>query len=68
MAQEERSQHLNRRLAMARLAERLEQQAEARRAESRQEQWRSHDELERGNPVRVFRGARFGPAGTKGHG
>ncbi|MBK5963328.1 peptide chain release factor H [Thiocystis minor] len=57
IAQEERSQHLNRRLALARLAalfaERTDQQARA----AEDQRWRQHTQLERGNAVRVYHGA-----------
>ena len=56
IAQEERSQHLNRRLALARLAERLAEQAETRTREALTSRWRQHTRLIRGNPVRVYRG------------
>lgn len=57
-AAEERSQHRNRKLALARLAAKLNDLDAARRRESLDQRWRSHQELERGNPVRVFRGDR----------
>jgi peptide chain release factor len=55
-AMEERSQHRNRKLALARLAQKLNELDAKRRGEARQERWRAHQELERGNPVRVFKG------------
>ena len=54
-ASEERSQHRNKALAMARLAHKLEGLEEQRRGEADRDRWRAHQELERGNPVRVFR-------------
>lgn len=54
-AAEERSQHRNRKLALARLAAKLEERNAARHSESQEKRWRTHQELERGNPVRVFR-------------
>ena len=56
IAQEERSQHLNRRLALARLADLLAEQAETRIREEMTTRWRQHTQLIRGNPVRVYRG------------
>jgi peptide chain release factor len=53
-AMEERSQHRNRKLALARLVQRLKELDEDRIGESRKEGWRKHRELERGNPVRIF--------------
>jgi len=54
-ASEERSQHRNRKLALARLAEKIRQSREQQNAGKREELWRSHRELERGNPVRTLR-------------
>ena len=54
-AMEERSQHRNRKLALARLTERLEAVNAGRREESRKERWKAHRPLQRGNAVRVFR-------------
>jgi peptide chain release factor len=54
-AMEERSQHRNRKLALARLVHKLNQIDAKRLGDSRQERWRSHRQLQRGNPVRVFR-------------
>lgn len=58
-AREERSQAANRRLALARLAGLMEKQLRASEQAGRQERWAQHDRLERGNPVRVFRGPDF---------
>ena len=54
-AMEERSQHRNRKLALARLAKKLNEINSKRYGDAREERWRAHQELERGNPVRVFR-------------
>jgi peptide chain release factor len=54
-AMEERSQHRNRKLALARLTKKLDEIDSRRHGEARTERWRAHQELERGNPVRVFR-------------
>ena len=53
-ASEERSQYRNRKLALARLAQKLIGVDEANRNEAQHQRWRTHQELERGNPVRVF--------------
>jgi peptide chain release factor len=59
VAREERSQHRNRSLALARLAAALDgREREAGRAAER-ERWSRHDALERGNPIRVYVGERF---------
>jgi len=59
LAREERSQHRNRSLALARLAATLDgRERKAGRAAER-ERWSRHDALERGNPIRVYVGERF---------
>ncbi|MCW8128790.1 MAG: peptide chain release factor H [Planctomycetota bacterium] len=59
LAREERSQHANRRLALARLAHALAARDAERRAGFRQDLWSCHNTLERGNPVRVYEGEDF---------
>jgi peptide chain release factor len=59
MAQEERSQHLNRRPALARLAQLLDRQAEDRSRQATGERWRQHTSLVRGNPIRTYRGSQW---------
>ncbi|NEX23480.1 peptide chain release factor H [Thiorhodococcus mannitoliphagus] len=56
LAQEERSQHLNRRLALARLAALLAERARDQARAAEDQRWRQHTHLERGNAVRVYRG------------
>ncbi|MEZ4526238.1 MAG: peptide chain release factor H [Desulfobacterales bacterium] len=58
-AQEERSQHLNRKLALSRLAELLENEAEKAKHRHERKRWNQHNRLERGNPVRVYEGGDF---------
>jgi peptide chain release factor len=58
-AQEERSQYLNRKLAISRLLERLEEQQEKEHLQSQQKRWNQHNQLERGNPVRIYVGENF---------
>jgi peptide chain release factor len=55
VAAEERSQHRNRKLALARLAKKISDRGTERHSQARAKRWRAHQELERGNPVRVFR-------------
>ncbi len=55
-AGEERSQHRNRQLALVRLAAKLSELNAAGLSRLDTEVWRSHQELERGNPVIVIRG------------
>jgi len=56
---DERSQHRNRQVALERLQSKLLLQEHERRAREQSEQNRMHKHLERGNPVRVFKGERF---------
>ena len=58
-AREERSQAMNKRLALARLASLLAAGAEAEQADADRVRWAKHDDLERGRPVRVFKGPDF---------
>jgi peptide chain release factor len=53
-ALEERSQHRNRKLALARLAQKLADEDAKQQSGVREKRWRAHHELERGNPVRIF--------------
>lgn len=59
VAREERSQHQNRKLALARLAQVLEEEKQKRGQETQEKLWDLHQSLERGNPVRVFEGVAF---------
>jgi peptide chain release factor len=61
IAQEERSQYRNRKLAMCRLCAMLRQKELASACDSRNSRWNHHNSLERGNPVRVFEGEAFRP-------
>ena len=54
-ASEERSQHRNRKLALARLAARLEELQSGKRGEARKKRWQAHHDLQRGNAARVYR-------------
>lgn len=58
-AREERSQAMNKRLALARLAQMLASAAAGEKADAERERWSRHDQLERGQPVRVFKGPEF---------
>lgn len=59
VSRSERSQHMNKKLALARLAALLAGQAADRLAGSRDAQWQNHTELARGNPVKIFEGMKF---------
>jgi len=56
-----RSQHHNKKLAKQRLAEKVAQKNLEGFKTSIQNQWENHQELERGNPVKVFTGSDFKP-------
>lgn len=58
-AQEQRSQHANRKLAMLKLAVLLEERRVAAGDNARREHWSTHQALERGNPVRTYTGPQF---------
>jgi len=54
-ASEERSQHRNKALAVARLSRKLEGLRDQQRSAAERGRWQAHQALEGGNPVRVFR-------------
>ncbi len=58
-AREERSQAMNKKLALARLAAALRSRAAEAAAGADRDRWTHHDALERGRPVRTFTGAAF---------
>lgn len=59
IAREERSQYLNRKLALARLSQLLKKEKEKVAAQAQKEKWSLHNMLERGNPLRVYAGVEF---------
>ena len=59
IARDERSQTANRKRALARLSILLARQARRELAKTQKERWDAHNELERGNPVRVYHGSGF---------
>ncbi len=59
VAREERSQHMNRKLALARIAARLAADAEQQKSEAGAARRAKHDRLQRGDAVRTFRGPDF---------
>lgn len=58
-AREERSQAMNKKLALARLVAMLAEGAEVAKADAERDRWAQHDALERGRPVRTFEGPSF---------
>ncbi len=59
IAQEERSQHLNKSLAMTRLRELLQNMEDDKMKSANQQRWAQHNELQRGNAKHVFTGKNF---------
>jgi peptide chain release factor len=59
IARDERSQIANRKRAIERLSILVTRRSERQRDAARQQRWEGHNELERGNPVRVYEGADF---------
>lgn len=59
IAQEERSQHQNRKLALARMILMMEEREREKGSEAQRRLWNQHNELERGNPTRTFTGPSF---------
>jgi peptide chain release factor len=59
VAREERSQQQNRRLALARLAALFAAEGERRQDAAARARWDQHNDLVRGNPVRIYEGEDF---------
>ncbi|GMV30519.1 MAG: peptide chain release factor H [Rhodanobacteraceae bacterium] len=59
--QSERSQQANKRLALALIRQKLADRAEAAAADQRTGRHEAHRAIDRGNPVRTFRGIAFTP-------
>ena len=59
VAREERSQHRNKALALARLSALLKLQGELAAVTARHDAYAAHDRLERGAPVKRFKGCNF---------
>ncbi len=57
----QRSQHANRKLAKVLIEHKLQQLGDQAERERNQQQWMAHKQLERGAPVRVFRGETLTP-------
>lgn len=57
----ERSQHANKRLAKALLFQKLETTKLEQMSQQEKARWMQHWELQRGNPVRTFKGEKFSP-------
>ncbi|AFQ44351.1 peptide chain release factor H [Desulfosporosinus meridiei] len=58
-ASEERSQYMNKKLALARLANLIETKNEDNNSNHKESMWRQHNLLTRGNPMRIYEGKEF---------
>lgn len=58
-ASQERCQHMNKKLALAKLKLLIDNQNDTKQEAKEQEIWSTHNQLERGNPVRRFIGPTF---------
>ncbi|MCX7749887.1 MAG: peptide chain release factor H [Clostridia bacterium] len=58
-ASEERSQFMNKKLALARLSKLVEARNEKDRGVLKKSMWTRHSELVRGNPIRIYEGSAF---------
>jgi peptide chain release factor len=56
---EERTQHINKKLALIRLSEILTEQNIEAKELAKQMMWIQHELLERGNPIRIYKGSDF---------
>jgi peptide chain release factor len=59
MAQEERSQHRNKALAIARLNQMINDKNIENKRQLKKDAWNQHNSLERGNQIRVYKGLDF---------
>ena len=59
VSSDQRSQHMNKKLAVVRLYEKLGQLNQDSSRELSRQRWSEHSALERGNPVRAFAGSKF---------
>ena len=59
LVMDSRSQHQNKKMAKQRLREKVAQHNREQLLKGIEDQWRNHLQLERGNPVRVFKGSDF---------
>lgn len=59
VAREERSQQQNKKLALARLFAALAGAEDQARSDAAAQRWEQHNQLERGNPIRVHTGPKF---------
>ena len=55
----ERSQHANKRLAKALLFQKLQMAQQQKMSQQEQARWQQHWQLQRGSPVKIFKGEKF---------
>lgn len=58
-ASEERSQYMNKKLALSRLSKLIEEKNTEAFSNHKRRMWEQHNNLERGNPFRVYEGLKF---------
>ena len=58
-ASEERSQHMNKKLALSRLSTLIEEINTENFSNHKRKMWVQHNTLERGNPIRIYEGKEF---------
>lgn len=63
----ERSQHANKRLAKVLLFQKLQMMKQEQMTSQEKARWQQHWELERGNPVKTFKGEKFALVAKKSH-
>ena len=59
ISRDERSQYANRKRALERLAILVSRKSQSRHQAAQQQRWEGHNDLERGNPVRIYEGTDF---------
>ncbi|QTE22477.1 peptide chain release factor H [Polaribacter cellanae] len=59
LVMDSRSQHQNKKIAIQRLQQKIAEFNSIQQKEQLKNQWENHQEIERGNPVRVFKGTDF---------
>ncbi len=58
-ASEERSQYMNKKLALCRLSNLIQEKNDSNFSVQRRNLWEQHNTLERGNPIRIYEGKEF---------
>jgi peptide chain release factor len=56
---EARSQHMNKQIALQELRQRLDERKEQQQKEQSAIRWNGHNQLDRGGPIRTYKGAAF---------